>query len=163
MDAIVFAIGFDAMTGAIFNIDIRGREDEALREKWSAGPRTYLGLMVHGFPNMFQITGPQSPSVLSNMMVSIEQHVEWVSDLLGWLEANGKQTIEPRLDAEDAWVDHCRELGEATLHPQDDTWYLGANIPGKPRVFMPYIGGCQTYRAKCEEIVAAGYEGFAIG
>ena len=162
VDAIVFAIGFDAMTGPLFSIDIRGVGGEALKEKWADGPRTYLGLGSHGFPNMFMITGPQSPSVLSNMMVSIEQHVDWVSDLIGYLEERGLHTIEPELDAEDAWVDHCRELGDATLHPHDDTWYMGANIPGKPRVFMPYIGGVDTYRRQCEEIAAAGYPGYAL-
>ena len=162
VDAIVFAIGYDAMTGPLFNIDIRGRDGVSLKEKWSAGPRTYLGLGSHGFPNLFTITGPQSPSVLSNMLVSIEQHVDFVSDTIAYLEQNGLHTIEPELDAEDAWVDHCRELGDSTLHPHDDTWYMGANIPGKPRVFMPYIGGVGTYREKCDEVAAAGYEGYAL-
>ena len=158
----MFAIGFDAMTGPLFAIDIRGRDGVALKDKWAAGPRTYLGLGSHGFPNLFTITGPQSPSVLSNMMVSIEQHVDFVSDLIAWMEQSGHELIEADLAAEDDWVEHCRELGEMTLHPQDDTWYMGANIPGKPRVFMPYIGGVETYRRKCEELAAAGYPGFTL-
>lgn len=161
-DAIVFATGFDAMTGALTRMGIVGRAGEALEDKWAAGPRTYLGLMTAGFPNMFMITGPGSPSVLSNMMVSIEQHVDWIADCLGHLRDRGVDCIEATLTAENAWVDHGIEVAHTTLYPSAASWYMGANIPGKPRVFMPYIGGVGAYRMKCDEIAANGYEGFAL-
>lgn len=161
-DAIVFATGFDAMTGALTRMGIVGRAGEALEDKWAAGPRTYLGLMTAGFPNMFMITGPGSPSVLSNMMVSIEQHVDWIADCLGHLRDRGVDCIEATLAAENAWVDHGIEVAHTTLYPSAASWYMGANIPGKPRVFMPYIGGVGAYRMKCDEIAANGYEGFAL-
>ena len=162
-DAIVFATGFDAMTGTLDAIDIRGREGRALKEKWEAGPRTYLGLMSEGFPNLYLITGPGSPSVLSNMMVSIEQHVDWVTDALRFLSARGLETMEPSLEAEDAWVVHNNEVAYRTLYPKAASWYMGANIPGKPRIFLPYIGGVGAYRRRCDEIAANGYEGFVLG
>jgi cyclohexanone monooxygenase len=161
-DAIVFATGFDAMTGALTRMGIVGREGEKLADKWEAGPRTYLGLMTAGFPNMFMITGPGSPSVLSNMMVSIEQHVDWIADCLGHLTDRQLDCIEPSLAAENAWVDHVNEVAHKTLYPSAASWYMGANIPGKPRVFMPYIGGVGAYRQRCDEIAAKGYEGFAL-
>ena len=163
LDIIVFATGFDAMTGPFFRIDIRGRGGKTLKEHWAAGPQTYLGLMSAGFPNMFMITGPGSPSVLSNMPVSIEQHVEFISDTLEYLRERGVDVIEPEQEAEKAWVQHVNELAEMTLYPLADSWYLGANIPGKPRVFMPYPGGVGTYRQKCIDVVANGYEGFVLG
>ncbi|SDC72603.1 cyclohexanone monooxygenase [Geodermatophilus telluris] len=159
-DDLVFATGFDAMTGALTAIDIRGRGDVALKDKWHAGPRTYLGIQVAGFPNLFTITGPGSPSVLSNMMVSIEQHVEWVTDAIAAMEAEGLATMEPTVEAEDAWTAHVDEVGHMTLYPTADSWYMGSNVPGKPRVFMPYIGGVGPYRQKCDEVAANGYEGF---
>jgi cation diffusion facilitator CzcD-associated flavoprotein CzcO len=162
LDAIVFATGFDAMTGALFNTDIRGKGGRSLKEKWSDGPRTYLGLQTEGFPNMFMITGPQSPSVLSNMIVSIEQHVEWITDCIKHLRSNDLASIEATRDAEDAWVEHTNVVGNYTLYPLANSWYVGANIPGKPRVFMPYIGGVGNYRKKCDEVAANGYEGFAL-
>ncbi len=161
-DAIVYATGFDAMTGPLTKIDIRGRGGQPLREKWAEGPRTYLGLTSAGFPNLFTITGPQSPSVLSNMPVSIEQHVELVARIIGDVRDRGAETIEATVEAEDAWVAHNQELAEATLFPTADTWYMGANIPGKPRVFMPNLDFVGPYRAKCEEIVANDYPGFAF-
>jgi cyclohexanone monooxygenase len=161
-DAIVFATGFDAMTGALTRMGIVGRAGETLADKWEAGPRTYLGLMTAGFPNMFMITGPGSPSVLSNMMVSIEQHVDWISDCLGYLASRQMDCIEPVVAAEDAWVRHVNEVADTTLYPSAASWYMGANIPGKPRVFMPYIGGVGAYRQKCEAVAAAGYEGFRL-
>jgi len=161
-DAIVFATGFDAMTGALLGMNIVGRAGEKLADKWEAGPRTYLGVSVAGFPNLFTITGPGSPSVLSNMMVSIEQHVEWISDALAHLDTKPLGVIEAQREAEDAWVQHVAEVGDTTLYPQTDSWYVGANIPGKPRVFMPYVGGVGSYRQRCEEIAANGYEGFAV-
>lgn len=150
------------MTGTLLRIDIQGRGGERLADAWEAGPRTYLGLMCAGFPNMFMITGPGSPSVLSNMMVSIEQHVDWVTGCLGWLQANGAAEMEATLAAQDAWVEHGNECAYRTLYPGAASWYMGANIEGKPQVFMPYIGGVGNYRKKCDEVAAAGYEGFRV-
>jgi cyclohexanone monooxygenase len=161
-DAIVFATGFDAMTGTLLKMDIQGRGGLTLGKKWEAGPRTYLGLMSEGFPNMFMITGPGSPSVLSNMMVSLQQHVDWVVDSLEYLRSGGLDAIEPLREAEDEWVEHVNAVAHQTLFPQANSWYMGANIPGKPRLFMPYIGGVGTYREECDEIVAKGYKGFRL-
>jgi cyclohexanone monooxygenase len=161
LDAIVFATGFDAMTGALLSIDISA-DGLTLREKWEAGPRTYLGLMTAGFPNMFMITGPGSPSVLSNMMVSIEQHVDWIADCLMYLRAHGVDCIEATHAAEDAWVEHGNEVAHKTLYPLANSWYMGVNVPGKPQVFMPYIGGVGAYRDTCDEVAAEGYRGFAL-
>ncbi|GGE51643.1 cyclohexanone monooxygenase [Agaricicola taiwanensis] len=160
VDAIAFATGFDAMTGALNEISITGRGGMHLRDKWSAGPSTYLGLMVHGFPNMFIVTGPGSPSVKSNMVTAIEQHVEWISDCLAHLDRGGIATIEPRLDAEEKWVQHVNDVANSTLFPRANSWYVGANIPGKPHVFMPYVAGLPAYIKICEEVVAEGYRGF---
>jgi cation diffusion facilitator CzcD-associated flavoprotein CzcO len=162
LDSIVFATGFDAMTGALLAIDIRGRGGRTLSQHWDAGPRTYLGLAVAGFPNFFIVTGPGSPSVLSNMIVSIEQHVDWIADCITSLRRDGHASIEATAQAEDAWVAHVNELGALTLYPRARSWYMGANVPGKPRVFMPYVGGVGTYRKKCDEVAARGYEGFTI-
>ncbi|MBM7808719.1 cyclohexanone monooxygenase [Geodermatophilus bullaregiensis] len=159
-DDLVFATGFDAMTGALTAVDIRGRGDVRLEDKWHAGPRTYLGIQVAGFPNLFTITGPGSPSVLSNMVTSIEQHVEWVADAIAAMRAEGLSTMEPTVEAEDEWTAHVDEVGHMTLYPTADSWYMGSNVPGKPRVFMPYIGGVGVYRQKCDEVAANGYEGF---
>ena len=161
-DAIVYATGFDAMTGALTNIDIRGRDGIQLREKWHGGPQTYLGLMTTGLPNLFMITGPGSPSVLSNMIVSIEQHVDWVVDAMVHMRDNGQATIEPSAEAEARWGQHVNEAGERTLYVKAASWYMGANIPGKPRVFMPYIGGVGVYREECDAVAANGYEGFVL-
>jgi cation diffusion facilitator CzcD-associated flavoprotein CzcO len=161
-DAIVFATGFDAMTGALVAVDIQGRDGLTLRKKWTDGTRTYLGLMVAGFPNFFTITGPASPSVFSNMMISIEQHVDWIGDAMVHLRDEGKATIEATTEAEDGWVQHNLEAGDATLYPLANSWYMGSNVPGKPRVLMPYIGGVGVYRAECDEIVADGYRGFVM-
>jgi cyclohexanone monooxygenase len=163
VDDLVFATGFDAMTGALLDIDIRGRGGLPLREAWAGGPRTYLGIAIAGFPNLFTITGPGSPSVLSNMIVSIEQHVDWITDCLDHLRARGHATIEPTAEAQAAWVQHVSDVGHMTLYPRAPSWYMGANIPGKPRIFMPYIGGVGVYRQKCDEVAARGYEGFALG
>ena len=161
-DAIVFATGFDAMTGTLLKMDIRGRGGLTLKDKWEAGPKTYLGLMSAGFPNMFMITGPGSPSVLSNMMVSIEQHVDWVTDCIAHLGASGRTTIEPEGSAEEAWVGHVNEVAHMTLYPKANSWYMGVNIPGKPKLFLPYIGGVGAYRQRCDDVAAKGYEGFLI-
>ena len=162
-DSLVFATGFDAMTGTLLRINIRGRNERPLRDKWAAGPRTYLGIMTADFPNLFTITGPGSPSVLSNMIVSIEQHVDWIADCMIHLREQNLACIEPNKDAEDGWVDHVNELASATLLPKADSWYMGANIPGKPRVFMPYLAGVGQYREICDGVVADGYRGFALG
>jgi cyclohexanone monooxygenase len=161
-DCLVFATGFDAMTGALSRIDIRGKGGITLREKWAEGPRTYLGLSVACFPNLFVITGPGSPSVLSNMVPSIEQHANWIADLIAYLNARGLGRIEATREAEDAWVAHVNEVAGTTLYPSCNSWYLGANIPGKPRVFMPYLG-FPAYVQKCDEVAARGYEGFVAG
>ncbi|HKU06482.1 MAG TPA: NAD(P)/FAD-dependent oxidoreductase [Bradyrhizobium sp.] len=162
VDALVLATGFDAMTGSVAKIDIVGRDSRTLNQKWAEGPRTYLGLMSAGFPNLFIITGPGSPSVLSNMIVSIEQHVDWISDCLAYMRDEGLVTMEATTSAEDKWVAHVNEVAHTTLYPQAASWYMGANIPGKPRIFMPYIGGVPVYRQKCDEVAAKGYEGFAM-
>ncbi len=161
-DAIVYATGFDAMTGALTSVDIRGRDSRSLKETWSAGPRTYLGIGTAGFPNLFLITGPGSPSVLSNMVVSIEQHVDWVADAIAHLEREGLRAMEPTVAAQDEWVDHVNLIASYTLYPKANSWYMGANVPGKPRVFMPYAGGVGEYRKKCDQVAADGYPGFAM-
>ena len=158
----MFATGFDALTGTLCNMDIRGRAGLTLKQKWSEGPRSYLGIMVAGFPNLFIITGPGSPSVMSNMVVSIEQHVDWISNCLEYMSKHRLAAIEATADAEYAWVAHVNEAANATLFPMANSWYMGANIPGKPRVFLPYIGGVGVYRQKCDEVAAKGYEGFAV-
>lgn len=162
VDAIVYATGFDAMTGALAKIDIRGRDGVALVDKWAEGPKTFLGLGTAGFPNLFIITGPGSPSVLTNMLPSIEQNVEWISDCIEYLEEQGHATIEATRQAEEAWVEEVNALADQTLFPTCNSWYLGANIPGKPRVFMPYIG-FPPYVQKCNEVAAEGYSGFVLG
>jgi cation diffusion facilitator CzcD-associated flavoprotein CzcO/acetyl esterase/lipase len=160
VDAIVYATGFDAMTGALVGVDVTGRNGVTLKEKWADGPSTYLGLTTVGFPNFFAVTGPGSPSVLSNMAVSIEQHVDWITDALVDLRAEGMTTIEPTRTAEDGWDQHNADCAAITLHPTANSWYMGANVPGKPRVFYPYIGGVDSYRAACDEVREKDYLGF---
>jgi cyclohexanone monooxygenase len=160
VDAIVYATGFDAMTGALLNVDPTGTGGRRLADKWEAGPRTYLGLMTAEFPNFFMITGPGSPSVLTNMILSIEQHVDFVTDCLVEMRRRGRTRIEATQEAEDSWVAHNDEVAQRTLYPSAGSWYMGANVPGKPRVFMPYIGGAGVYRQICEEVAAKGYDGF---
>jgi cation diffusion facilitator CzcD-associated flavoprotein CzcO len=163
LDIIVFATGFDAMTGPMLRMDIRGRDGVALKDVWEAGPRNYLGLQIAGFPNLFTITGPGSPSVLCNMPVAIEQHADWIADCIGHMHTNGLERIEARPDAVDKWVAEVNDVASKTLLPlAKHSWYLGANIPGKPRVFMPYAGGMVRYREICEEVIARGYEGFSV-
>ena len=161
-DIVVFAIGFDAMTGALLSIDIRGKDDVSLKEKWSEGPRTYLGLASEGFPNMFTITGPGSPSVLSNMMTSIEQHVDWIAGFVSHIEDRDKTTVEANKDDEDSWMDHVAEVADGTLRYSCNSWYVGANIPGKKRIFLPYAGGLPQYSDICDKVAAEGYSGFTI-
>ena len=161
-DAIVYATGFDAMTGSLTRVDIRGKDGVSLKDEWQAGPRTYLGIASAGFPNLFMITGPGSPSVLTNMMMSIEQHVDWVTDAIVHLNEAGLNAIEPTRQAQDAWVDHVNEIASYTLFPKANSWYMGANVPGKTRVFMPYAGGLDVYRVKCADVAANDYEGFTL-
>ena len=161
VDCIVFATGFDAMTGALLAIDIRGRNGTSLRDAWAAGPRTYLGLGVPEFPNLFTITGPGSPSVLTNMVVSIEQHVEWITDCIDHVRAHRHETIEASPESADQWVAYVNSVADLTLFPTCNSWYLGANVPGKPRVFMP-LPGLPPYVATCENVAANGYEGFIL-
>jgi len=161
-DSIVYATGFDAMTGAIVAVDIQGRDGITLKEKWENGPLTYLGLTSVGFPNLFMITGPGSPSVLSNMMVSIEQHVDWIRDTLIAMRDGGFETIEPTPLAEEGWRAHCEDCASITLFQDTNSWYMGANVPGKPRVLFPYIGGVGRYRRICDEVTAHGHLGFEL-
>ena len=162
VDAIVCATGYDALTGALARINIRGQDGISLADKWAAGPRNYLGLMSASFPNMFIVTGPGSPSVLVNMVVGIEQHVDWIADCIADLQTAGAAAIVPERSAEDNWVQRVNDEADLTLFPKADSWYLGSNIPGKPRVFMPFVGGMARYRAICDHIAASGYTGFEI-
>jgi len=160
VDIIVYATGFDAMTGALLRMDIRGRGGMTLKDAWEHGPKTYLGLMVAGFPNLFTVTGPGSPSVLSNMITSCEQHVDWIMTAIDHARAKQASLMEATPEAQEAWVAHVNDEADQTLYPQANSWYIGANVPGKPRVFMPYVG--QNYRIRCDEIAAKGYEGFKV-
>jgi len=162
VDIIVLATGFDAMTGALLRIDIEGRNGVTLRRRWHDGPRTYLGLAVHEFPNLFTITGPGSPSVLTNMLPSIEQHVEWIADCLAALRDSRIGSIEATAEAQNAWMAHVAEEASKTLRASENSWYVGANVPGKPRIFMPYAGGIPKYTQTCDEVAARGYEGFVL-
>ena len=162
LDAIVFATGFDAMTGALESIAITGRSGQTLAAKWAHGPRTYLGLTIAGFPNLFIVTGPGSPSVLTNMIMSIEQHVEWIADCIGHMAEHELTTIDATAEAEAEWVAHVAEVAAPTLFPLANSWYMGANVPGKPRVFLPYVGGFPAYVEACNDVVANGYRGFAL-
>jgi len=161
-DDLVFATGFDAQTGALLAFPITGRDGRTLADAWSGGPESYLGIAVAGFPNAFTITGPLSPSVLSNMLVSIEQHVEWTTDCMAWLRDHDHTVIEADAEAQSGWVQHSDEVASLTLYPQADSWYMGANVAGKPRRFMTYLGGVGTYRTICDDVAANGYRGFAV-
>lgn len=162
VDSIIFATGYDAVTGALTRIDIRGRNGVTLRDQWRDGPLSYLGLMVAGFPNLFTVSGPGSPSILTNVVMSIEQHVEWIADCIAYLDSQQISTIEADASAEREWVVHVSELASQTLHVEANSWYMGANVPGKPRVFLPYIGGLGTYTQICNDIAADGYRGFVL-
>ena len=162
LDAIVFATGFDAITGPLLKIDIRGRSGQRLQHKWAAGPRTYLGLSTAGFPNFFMITGPGSPCVLSNMLVSIEQHVDWITRCVEFMREHHVESIEPSVEAEDAWVQTVHDVGHTTLYPLTNSWYTGTNIAGKVRMFTPYAGGVGAYRRICDAVVEKGYDGFRL-
>jgi cyclohexanone monooxygenase len=162
LDAIAFATGFDAMTGALREIDVRTSDGADLRQHWDGGPLTYLGLMVSGFPNMFVVTGPGSPGVKTQMIASIEQHVDWIADCLAHMRERGVARIEPTAEAEAQWVQHVNAVADSTLYPLANSWYMGANIPGKPRVFMPYVGGFDRYKRHCDAVAGNGYEGFVL-
>lgn len=163
LDIIVFATGFDALTGPLLAMDIKGTGGRTLKDSWAAGPRTYLGLQTAGFPNLFTITGPGSPSVLTNMPTAIEQHAEWIADCIRHIRAHDLTRIEATQDAADAWVDTVNAAANATLLPMaNSSWYLGANIPGKPRVFMPYAGGMARYAGICADVARQGYPGFSL-
>lgn len=162
LDMLILATGFDSGTGAVLGMDITGRDGLTMAEAWGDGPQTYLGLQVAGFPNMFFIAGPGSPSIRSNVMVSIEQHVEWLSDLMAHLKANEMTAIEASPKAQQQWTEHCAEAVNATLMARNDSQYLGANIPGKPRVYLAYVGGVKAYRLTCDQVAHADYEGFIL-
>jgi cation diffusion facilitator CzcD-associated flavoprotein CzcO len=162
IDALVIATGFDAMTGAIKNVDIRGRGDARLQDRWADGPSSYLGLAMADFPNLFTVTGPGSPSVFTNMLPTIEQHVEWIADCIGYMNTGNYRCIEATEEAEKAWWEHVQEVASVGIKWTADSWYIGANVEGKPRVFMPYLGGYPEYCRRCDEIVADGYRGFAF-
>ncbi|TCN52143.1 cation diffusion facilitator CzcD-associated flavoprotein CzcO [Rhodococcus sp. SMB37] len=162
LDAIVFATGFDALTGSLDRIDIRGRADRTLREHWRDGPRTYLGLGVDGFPNLFLVTGPGSPSVLANMILGAEDHIDWIADAIGYVDRHGYRGLEARTDAVERWQAELAERADRTLFPRANSWYMGANIPGKPRVFMLFLGGFATYREICAHAAESGYDGFEL-
>jgi cyclohexanone monooxygenase len=162
VDAIVFATGFDAMTGALAKIDIVGRTGELLRDNWKGGPRTYLGLGVDGFPNLFIVSGPGAPAVLANMVLHAEAHVNWIADCISYLDGHGYTAIEASSDAVHGWVAECARRADSTLFTKANSWYMGANVPGKPRVFMLFVGGFAVYNDICAEVAAAGYKGFVL-
>ena len=164
LDVLIYATGFDAMTGALLKANITGRDGQSLQEKWQYGPAAYLGLQVEGFPNLFTVTGPGSPSVLCNMLVAIEQHVNWIGDCISYLKDHNTASIEPAAGAVDEWVAHVNEVAQNTMYtaPSCNSWYLGANIPGKPRIFMPYVGGYPQYKARCDFETSNNYPGFNI-
>ncbi len=162
VDRIIFATGFDAMTGPLFKLNITGRNGLSLNDKWEHGPRAYLGIATNGFPNMFMITGPQSPSVFTNMPVAIEQHVEWIRDCIQHIRTHALHSIEAQQEAENGWVAHATELAEESLLLKTASWWVGANIPGKPRVVYPYVGGLGSYREKCDAVAEQGYTGFTL-
>ncbi|HEY2213668.1 MAG TPA: NAD(P)/FAD-dependent oxidoreductase, partial [Acidimicrobiales bacterium] len=162
LDLLVLATGFDAVTGSFLRIDIRGKDGLTLREKWADGPRALLGITSSGFPNMFTITGPQSPNVLAHMVSANEQHIEWVRDLIAFMRDEGYEAIDADPLEEQKWFEHAEEIANATLYPTADTWFMGANVPGKPRVLLPYLGGFDVYRTFLDSTAAKGYDRFAL-
>ena len=163
LDLIVFATGFDAMTGSMLKVEIQGRAQKTLAQKWSNYPQMYLGIAMSDFPNLFVITGPGSPSVMSHVLLAIEQHVDWITDCITYMKQNGFNTIEASPMDEKNWVEHVKEVSDDTLYVQANSWYMGANIDGKTKVFMPYIGGFANYREICDRVATDGYEGFTFG
>ena len=162
LDCIVFATGYDAVTGALERLNLQGEKGQLLKDEWTSGPRTYLGLMTVGFPNLFFITGPGSPSILTNVIVSIEQHVDWIARCIQHMNATQNSKIQAQAHAQEAWVQKVNDLAKNTLFPASDSWYMGANVPGKPRVFLPFIGGLGTYTEICEQVISDGYSGFDL-
>lgn len=162
LDIIVLATGFDALTGAMLDMDIVGRDGISLGDKWAEGPSSYLGIALEGFPNLFTITGPGSPSVLSNMVLSIEQHVDFVAQLLDWMREHEVAVTEPEREFETRWGRKVYEVAMPTVFSRAVSWYWGANVEGKPEVFMPYLGGVGTYREECDQIARNNYEGFSF-
>ncbi len=160
LDCIVFATGYDAVTGALERLNLKGEKGQNLKDEWTSGPRTYLGLMSVGFPNLFFITGPGSPSILTNVVVSIEQHVDWIARCIQHMNATQKSKIQAQAPAQEAWVQRVNDLAKNTLFPASASWYMGANVPGKPRVFLPFLGGLGTYTEICEQVISDGYRGF---
>ena len=160
IDTLILSTGFDAMTGAINNINIVGENSKTLKDKWSSGPSSYLGLMVNGFPNLFTITGPGSPSVLTNMIPTIEQHVDWIAECIRYMKKRSYYSIEANLEAERSWVKFNEDSARNTLRYECKSWYLGSNVKDKQRIFLPFVGGLPAYIKKCEEIVKNSYEGF---
>jgi len=160
LDVVIMATGFDAMTGALKRIDVAGRGGVRLADRWAEGPKTYIGMTVAGFPNMFLITGPQSPSVFTNMVTSVEQHVDWIADCIAHLKKTGRRAIEATAEAEARWVTHSNDLASKTMMPNANSWYVGANIPGKPRIFMPYLGGASVYHEYIANVARKNYEGY---
>lgn len=162
LDILILATGFDTITGPMLAMDVRGEGGASLRTAWAQGTRTYLGIMVSGFPNMFVITGPGSPSVLGNVLISIEQHDEWLDRLIAHMESETIAAIDPSGEAQEEWTTHVNALAAQTLFAKGPSWYTGSNIPGKPRMFLPYVGGMAAYRSKCDDVAEAGYEGFIL-
>ncbi len=162
LDCLIYATGYDALTGALTHIDVRGVGARKLADKWAEGAKTWLGLVTSGFPNMFIVTGPGSPGPLANMSMSIEQHVDWIAGCMEYMRKHGLDRIDADRQAEEQWMKHVQELAERTLYMKANSWYLGANVPGKPRVFLPYLGGHGAYRKKCDDVAAADYAGFVL-
>ena len=162
LDVVIMATGFDAMTGALLHIDIKGKNNCTLKEKWKNGPKTYLGISSQNFPNMFMVSGPGSPSVLTNMIVSIEQHVDWIFECINYLDKNNINSIEPSKKAENAWAIHNQDVAKDHVRASCNSWYIGANIEGKTKIFMPYVGGFPEYVKKCNEVSKNHYEGFIL-
>lgn len=160
VDILILATGFDAMTGPLFALGLQGKEQETLQNKWKDGPRTYLGHTINGFPNLFLVTGPQSPSVLYNMPLAIEDHVDLASGIIQHMIDHSLIEIDADAQAEEDWVNHANELAQASLLPNTDSWYMGANIPGKPRRCLVYLGGAPKYRQICDEMIQENYKGF---
>jgi cyclohexanone monooxygenase len=162
LDMLIYATGYDALTGALTKIDIQGLSGQKLTDKWSNGARAYLGLVVSDFPNMFTVTGPGSPGPLANMSMSIEQHINWITACIEYLHGNSLARIDANKEHEERWMSHVQEVVQKTLYEKANSWYRGANVPGKPQIFVPYLGGFGNYKQKCEDVARAGYEGFIL-
>lgn len=162
IDVLVLATGFNAMTGAMLALDIRGRDGVPIQEKWGKGAANYLGIAIAGFPNLHMINGPGSVSVLYNMIPAIEHHVDWIANAMNHLRDNGLKVIEALPEAEQSWTQHVDEVAAQTIYPKANSWYMGSNIPGKVRGFLAYAGGGPAYFAAVEKDRNAGYPGFKL-